>query len=159
MAPVHRKIQLALDINAPPADVFAAIVDLPSYNTWLPQSGVFKGTTEVSESPVKAGTKYQEHSPSGTRYGEVQLLDSEQRHVVFHQPMKLTPSVLGLELDVTVDMIVRDSEGGGCRLEREIRLGLPPLLRLAPGLVEKQFREESWRTMLILKEHLESKKA
>ena len=162
--PADRTINLTLDISAPADAVFGALIDLPGYNSWLPQSGVFKGTTEVSDTPLKTGSTYVEHSPSGTRFGEAEEVDFEGRHVVFHQPMKLRPFVLGIELDVTVDMRVTELEQDGvrsprCRLDRQIRLGIPLPLRLVAGTVEKQFRDESWRTMQLLKEHLEAKQA
>jgi uncharacterized protein YndB with AHSA1/START domain len=156
---MKRTINLTLDIDSPPSTIFAALIDLPSYNQWLPQSGVFKGTTEVSETPVRTGTRYEEHSPAGTRYGEVVELDAQARHVVFHQPMKLRPYALGLSLDVTVDMVVLDRDGGGATLNREIRLGIPAVLAVAHGIIADQFRVESLRTMQVLKEFLEKQGA
>jgi uncharacterized protein YndB with AHSA1/START domain len=158
MAPVNRKVNLSIPIQSPPDRIFAMITDLPNYNNWLPHSDVFKGTTQVSETPVRTGTRYEEHSPSGTRFGEVQLLDTQNRHVVFHQPMKLKPFVLGLGLDVTVDMTVKNDENGGCVLDREVRLGIPTVMGLLSGVVLKQFKDESWRTMEQLKAFAESTK-
>lgn len=159
MAPITRKVELSIDVECPPSAVFAAIVDLPNYNNWLPQSDVFRGTTEISDTPIRTGTKYTEHSSQGTRYGEVRELNEAERHVVFHQPMKLKPNVLGLELDVVVDMVAKEKEGGGCHLEREIRLQIPVLLGLAAGVVARKFEVESWRTMEVLKAFLEKTEA
>jgi uncharacterized protein YndB with AHSA1/START domain len=142
MAPVSRKVNLSIEIQRPPPIVFATLVDLPNYGSWLPQSGVFKGTTEVSDTPIRTGTKYIEHSPQGTRYGEVQALEEAERHVVFHQPMKLKPFILGLELDVVVEMFAKDREGDGCLLEREIRLQIPSILSLGASTIANMLKEK-----------------
>lgn len=156
-APGTRKVKLTLEYSVSAATVFAAVVDLAGYDAWLPQSGVYKGTTSVSDAPLKTGSTYVEQSPSGTRHGEVRELDFGERHVLFHQPMRLRPYALGIEIDVLVDMRVVEVGGEGCRLEREVTLGFPLPLRLAAGMVERQFRDESWRTMERLKDYLEAK--
>ena len=155
MAPSIRTVQLSIDIQCPPDKVFAAVVDLPSYNEWLPKSDSFQGTTEFSETPVRTGTKYVEHSALGTRYGEVQKLDEAGHHVIFYQPMKMKPFFLGMELDITVNMNVLPADGDGSVLKREVRVQIPALLGLGGGVIEKKFEVESWRTMEVLKAYLE----
>jgi hypothetical protein len=157
MSAASRTINLSIEINAPPSVVFAALIDLPSYNSWLPHSDVFKGTTEVSDTPLRKGSTYIERSPQGVRNGDIPELDEAGRHVVFHQPMKLKPAVLGLELDIHVDMRAGEKEGGGCLLTRQIRLKIPFVLGLAGGLVAKQFETESLRTLEALKAYLEER--
>jgi uncharacterized protein YndB with AHSA1/START domain len=152
---MKKTISVNLDVASPPATVFATITDLPGYNTWLPKSMAFKGTTEVSETPIKTGTTYVEHSPAGTRYGEVLELDEAAHRVIFHQPMKLRPNFLGLEMDIIVDMTVKAKKDGGSTLLREVRLDLPAAFAVVSGPVLKQFRDESLRTMQRLKEFLE----
>jgi hypothetical protein len=166
-------VSQTLTIHSPPSLVFSTLLDLPNYNTWLPLSSSFKGTTKISDNPIRAGTTYVEIEPSGVRHGEILELNSEERKVVFHQPMTLKPAVLGIVVDVTVCMVVRgvereakdgerqDGEGkaGGVgqwsRVEREVRLGLPLILRPVSGIVSKLFHRESWRTLEMLKKHME----
>ena len=155
MAPLIRTVHLSIDIQSPPDKVFAAVIDLPKYNAWLPKSTSFQGTTEFSETPPREGTKYEEHSSQGIRYGEIQKLDEAERHVIFHQPMKMKPLFLGVELDITVDMIATPADGNGCVLRREIHIQMPALLGLGAGLIVKQFEGESLRTMKFLKAYLE----
>jgi len=61
----HVKITIHLEITiaAPRPRIFAVLTDLPSYSTWLPQSSTFKGTTEVSSTPVQLGTRYLKPGP------------------------------------------------------------------------------------------------
>lgn len=155
MAPTSRHVNMSIDIDCSPASAFTAICDLPGYNKWLCHSGVFKGTTEISDNPIRPGTKYKEQSPSGTRYGEVVHLDESGGHVVFHQPHTLTPAILGIKVDVIVDMVIREREVGLTTLDREVRLGIPTGLGLAAGYIESLFRAESLRMMEQLQVFLE----
>ena len=51
-------MDFTIDIARPPERVFALIADLPSYPRWLPPSGLYGSTTQVSETPVTLGTTY-----------------------------------------------------------------------------------------------------
>lgn len=85
------------------------------------------------------------------------MVDFEEgRKVTFHQPMSLKPYFLGLVLDVSVDMVLKEGEGGTTVLERDVKLGYPVALRPFERLVDEEFRRESWRTMELLKKHVES---
>ena len=152
--------------------VFTTLTDLPNYGDWLCESGPFKGTTKISDTPIRKGSTYVEVEPKGTRVGEVlELVDAvdgdegkRERKVVFYQPMQLKPEILGLALDILVTMVVRpqprqdgDQGGSGSVLEREIRLGIPLVMIPLTGWVAGQFREESWRAMMALKKYLETK--
>jgi uncharacterized protein YndB with AHSA1/START domain len=149
--PIHLEITIA----APRSKVFAVLTDLPAFSEWLPQSSAFKGTTSVSESPVKLGTTYLEPGPVGLRKGEVVEFE-EPSKVTFHQPMSMKPYFLGIVLDVRVEMVLKEGEGGGTILERNVKLGYPAVFRPFKGLVDEEFRKESWRTMELLKKHAES---
>jgi hypothetical protein len=175
MGPTLRVVELEIHIAAEPARVFETVVDIEKYNSWLPHSDVFNGTTHLSDHPAKKGTKYEEHSKFGVRHGEIGKIMSEihsgithadpqtsveldrtTKHVVFQQPHTLFPALLGLVIGVTVDMtVVDDSAGIGCTLKREVRLSIPWGLSIAGGQLEKFFKDESWRVMERLKECLE----
>lgn len=160
MPSVVRTIAVLMPIAARPDTVFALIIDLPGYNEWLPHSAAYKGTTEVSDTPIVVGSKYIESSPSGTRYGEVCQLDHAQRHVVFKQPMRLA---LGLEIEIRVDMKVNESREGSAAgvedvtsvVDRTVTLGFPWYMLPVAGLITAQFKEEINRTMAEMRRHLE----
>jgi hypothetical protein len=160
MAHVFRTIQVSTPIAANPDTVFALIIDLPGYNNWLPQSAAYKGTTEVSDTPIVVGSKYVERSPSGTRYGEVDQLDHSRRHVVFKQPMRLA---LGLEIRISVDMRVDESRGGSSAdadgvssiVDRTVTLEFPWYMLPAAGFITGQFDVEIKRTMAEMRKYLE----
>jgi hypothetical protein len=166
-------IRFSTPIAAPSTEVFNALISLHGYSEWLPPSDVFHGTTSISEDPVRAGTTYIEHDLSGTRYGRVlELVDfphekengrdgkksegTKEAKVVFHQPMRIKPEVLGVVVDVLVTMTVR-REGQGSVVEREIKLGIPTILWLVRGWLPDVFEKESRRSMQYLKTYLEAK--
>jgi uncharacterized protein YndB with AHSA1/START domain len=150
-------IHLSIDIKSPITTVFTTLTDLPSYPTWLPHSSSFKGTTQVSETPVKLGTTYLEPGPAGLRKGEIVEFE-EPVKVMFHQPMSLKPYWLGLVIDIRVEMkLHEEGEGEGVKtvLERDVFLKYPVLLWPFKALLDREFRGESWRTMECLKRFLE----
>jgi uncharacterized protein YndB with AHSA1/START domain len=149
------KISYTIDINAPSQKVFDVITDLQSYAQWLPDSTAFKGTTEVSESPVKLGTTYIEASPSGIRNGKV-IEFSPPSKVVFHQPMTLNPASDGVVVDIKVEVILKEQRKGVATVERNVYLGLPESLLPLKEAFDKGASEEGVRTMNLLKERVES---
>jgi uncharacterized protein YndB with AHSA1/START domain len=149
-------IHLEITIAAPLPKVFATLVDLESYPAWLPQSTVFKGTTQVSSSPVKLGTTYLEPGPAGLRKGEVVEFEAPWK-VTFHQPMSLKPYFLGLVIDVQVKMVLREEEGMTV-LERDVLLEYPSFLWPFKTVIDREFKRESWRFIELLKRHVEGSK-
>lgn len=152
-----RTISLSMPIAADPAKVFATITDLRGYNTWLPPSDAFKGTTDISDGPIAVGTRYVEPSPNGTRYGTVTALDAAGRRVRFHQPLRAWPEMLGVEIDIQVDMRVVDGAGGGSVVEREVVLGIPWMMRPMGGFLEGKVEAEGQRVLGAMKKYLEGK--
>ena len=57
-------IDLQVDIAASPEVVFDLVADLHDYGRWLPSTGDYEGTSEISPPPVAVGTTYVEHSRS-----------------------------------------------------------------------------------------------
>lgn len=149
-------ITVSTTIAADPDAIFALIIDLANYDKWLPQSAAFKGTTEISDNPIRVGTKYVERSPDGTRYGEVLSLDTAMRHVRFHQPLKIWPEFLGLQIDVIVDMKVVEKAKGESEVQREVVLTLPWIFGPLSGSITSQFEVEIRRIMKELKAHFET---
>jgi uncharacterized protein YndB with AHSA1/START domain len=149
-------ISATTDINAPVQKVFDVVTDLQSYSKWLPDSAAFKGTTEVSDTPIKLGTTYVESSPSGVRSGKVVELERPS-NVVFHQPMKLNnPAWEGLVIDIKAEVILKEKGEGVTSVVRNVHLGYPePLLELKTAF-DKGADEEGARVMDLLKKHVES---
>jgi len=144
-----------LTINAPASKIFDVIVDLKSYDEWLPTSTSFPGITSISSSPTKLGTTYIEATPYGIRHGQV-VEFSPARKVVFYQPMQLNDAPDGVLVDIEVEVILSEKSKGFTEVQRNVHLGFPePLLELKP-IFEKGSSEEGARVMELLKKRVES---
>lgn len=155
-------IHLSITINAPAKEVFTIVADLPTYHNWLPESSAFKGTTQVSHNPVKLGTTYHEPGPAGTRKGEVVAFEppgaGKTGKITFKQPMSMKPYILGMVLDVQVEMrVTEEGEGAATKtvLERDINLSYPWALWALKPVVDIEFKKESRRTLEALKAYAE----
>src|SRR2546423_6824590 len=144
-------IRATTDVNAPAQKVFDAVTDLQSYSKWLPDSGTFNGTTEISESPVKLGTTYVESSPGGVRSGKVIEFERPSK-VVFHQPMKLNPASGGHVIDIKVEVTLKENRGV-TTVERDVYLGFPEPLQPLKEAWDKGGSEESVRVLNLLKKY------
>ncbi|RNB52436.1 hypothetical protein EDM22_01715 [Agromyces tardus] len=138
------------DVRASRERVFELIADLHGYDRWLPSSGDYRGTSEISPPPVRVGTTYRETSPSGVRTGVVTALDPP-REAVFRQPMALRPRFAGT-IDSTVTMRVSepDASTGTVRVTRLVELGIPRRLALLRGIVVRRYAAESERMLRAL---------
>ena len=70
--------------------------------------------------------------------------------------MSIKPYFLGIVLDVRVEMSLKE-ENGATVLNRDVHLRYPWVLWPFKVLVDNEFRRESWRTLELLKKHLESR--
>src|SRR5580698_9760432 len=89
------KLNFEIDVRAPMEQVFTLITDLRAYDTWLPGSTAFHGTTTISDGPIRVGTTYVEPGPFAVRHGRVIELVPPTR-VSFEQPMTLRPGFFGV---------------------------------------------------------------
>lgn len=146
-------IERHVDIAASPEVVFDLVCDLHGYGRWLPPSGDYEGTSEISPPPVAVGTTYVEHSRRGVRHGVVIAL-ARPDVVAFRQPMALRPRLLGT-IESTVSMSFAPT-ATGVRVTRTVELGLPRRLSLARSLVVGRYAAESERMLRTLKSFAEA---
>ena len=146
------QIRQEAEIQAPAEKIFAAIVDLRGYDRWLAPSNVFEGITDISSDPIALGTTWRERGPNGVRYGTVTQFDEPTR-VTFHQPMTMRPRFLGI-IDITVSLALTPSPKS-VHVRRVVTFRIPWPLKLVQPLVVRQFRVESGRTLLALKDFAE----
>ena len=144
-------IERHLDIAGAPEVVFDIIADLHDY-AWLPPSGDYDGTSEISPPPVAVGTTYVEHSRAGVRRGVVIAL-ARPDVIAFRQPMTLRPRAAGT-IDATVSMSVA-ATAAGARVTRTVELGIPKRLAPARSIIAGRYTSESERMLAALKAHAE----
>lgn len=141
-------IERHVDIAASPEAVFDLVADLHGYGRWLPSSGDYEGTSEISPPPVAKGTTYVERSTTGVRHGIVIAL-ARPEVIAFRQPMTLRPRAAGT-IDSTVSMSV-SATAVGSRVTRTIELGVPKRLAPARAIIVGRYTRESERMLAALK--------
>lgn len=151
MSAVHATI----NINAPASKVFDAVTDLHSYSKWLPESASFKGTTEISEAPVRLGTTYVERGPVGVRNGRVIEFDRPWK-VVFEQPLQMDASLGGFVIGIRVEVTLREEGEGVTALDRDVYVSIPEQLSAHQEALEEGARDEAERVVGFLKTYVES---
>src|SRR5580765_3130723 len=93
--------QFKARIEGSPETIFDLIADMPNYGRWLPGSGAFGGTTQVSPYPVVPGTTYLDGGPAGERPGSVTGFD-RPKSIAFHHTMLLKQGPLTANVDVHI---------------------------------------------------------
>lgn len=139
-------------VERPPDLVFDILSDLRRYGDWLPHSNVFKGTTAISDDPIRVGTTYVEISPWGIRCGVVTEASRPVR-LAFKQPMSLRPRFLG-GIDIRLDHAI-DAAGSSTRITRTLELDLCGIARLLRRPILRSFAVENRRMLAALKIHAE----
>lgn len=144
------RFEVERSVGAAAETVFVTLADLGGYAEWLPPSGEYHGTTEVTPGSVAAGTTYVEQSPSGTRRGEISEYSPVTR-LAFRQTMSLVPAVLG-DIDIAIRYLLRP-EGIGTHVTRQVWMGVPARTRVLRPVIRQRFIKESRRTMDALAAH------
>ena len=141
------ELHFSTDINCPAEDVFKLIADLAHYSRWLPPSGTYAETLDISESPVKAGSTYVDRNRLNTMYGTVPECMPNSR-IVFHQATK------GPSLDITAAYNLTPT-GAGTRVERTTTILTSGWLRLLQPFIVRSTGRENERLLQIMKAYLE----
>jgi uncharacterized protein YndB with AHSA1/START domain len=141
-------MDFTIEIAAPVERVFALIADLPSYPRWLPPSGLYGATTQVSETPVTLGTTYVDGKQAPLR-GRVTEF-SPPHAIAFHQESRLLFSRLAIDIRYRLEAL-----DAGTRVHRTTTPRLSGLLAPLRPLVMRPIRKENLRTLALMKQYLE----
>ena len=142
-------MDFTIDIARPVEQVFALIADLPNYPRWLPPSGLYAATTQVSDTPIRLGTTYTDGAKQVALHGRV---------TEFHPPYSLafrqgTQSPLGR---LTIDIQYRlEALGAGTRVHRTATPRFSGVLALLRPMIVRSIRRENTRTLAMMQRYLE----
>lgn len=139
-------IPLEAEIGCTADTVFDVITDVRGQDRWLGRSVTFRGTVDVSDSPVRLGSTYREPSLQGVRRGRVTEF-VRPTAVTFDHPMSLRP--FG-RIDVT-QRYTLEPRAERTLVRRTATLGVPSYLRPLTRLIVAMTRRESLRTLTALK--------
>jgi uncharacterized protein YndB with AHSA1/START domain len=145
-------MDFTIDIARPVEDVFALIADLPNYHRWLPPSGLYGATTQVSDTPITLGTTYVDGKQATLR-GRV----TEFRPPValaFHQESRLLLSRLTIDIRYRLEPL-----GAHTRVHRTTTPRLSGALALLQPLIVRPIRNENLRTLAMMKQYLEHERS
>jgi uncharacterized protein YndB with AHSA1/START domain len=146
------EIRFETDMQCPAEKIFDVIIDFRGQGRWLTKTAAFRGTTNISSSPVTLGATSREPSPFGMRHGTVTEFERPTK-ITFHQPMAMALH------SGTVDVTVRYTLAPGAlstHVQRLVTLGIPGPLKLLEPLLVRKFRAEQRRTLLALKAYADT---
>ncbi|MFJ4038846.1 SRPBCC family protein [Microbacterium sp. NPDC090007] len=135
-------------IAAPAATVFAELTDLRGFESWLPHSGSYRGTKEVSSAAVSVGTTYREHTSAGPMTGRVAEFEPD-RLVTFEQQTDRG------DLAIRIRYVLSPTDRG-VHITRTGRITTAGRLRLLHPLIVFAIRGENRRTLAKLKQAVEA---
>jgi uncharacterized protein YndB with AHSA1/START domain len=141
-------MDFTVDIASPVEHVFALIADLPNYHRWLPPSGLYGTTTQVSDTPLTLGTLYVD-GKQATLHGRV----TEFRPpfaLAFHQEARLLLSRLTIDIRYRLEPL-----GAQTRVYRTTAPRLSGVLALLRPMIMRPIRNENLRTLAMMKQYLE----
>ena len=142
-------VDVETDIRRPPADVFAALVDVESYPSWLIASGIVR-VERLDPGPLVAGSRLRIHQ---TVAGRSTVLDGT---VTVLQPGAAF-ALRGKDKDgvsIQIDAVIALDELA-TRLRWSLRLGLPLRFRMFESMVAPQARRAAALDLEALKRRLE----
>ena len=142
-------MDFAIDIAAPVERVFALLADLTEYSRWLPPSGLYNATSQVSETPVRLGTTYVDQSRQATLYGRVTACRPPES-LAFHQETRMALGRLAIDIRYRLEPIA-----GGTRVFRTTSPQFFGAIAFLQGPIRRSIRRENLRTLARMKEHLE----
>ncbi len=119
------QIDVERDIPAPLPEVFARVIDIPGYASWLPEESESRGGKLTSSGPVTVGTTYIEDTKHGPEAAEVVELEEPTRVVFRHQFSKL-----GLTIEEKLHTYRLEATDGGTRVNYTFNWKLRGPLRL-----------------------------
>jgi carbon monoxide dehydrogenase subunit G len=137
-------------INTPPQAVFDRIADFAHYDNWLPPSSLFKTAMEITDNPVRQGTKYVDNG----LHGEVTVCQPPQ-NLTFHQVTNLKLArFIPAALDITIAYQLK-ADGVGTNLTRDVTVQVAGILKLLQSMLLARIAAENQRILAALKTGLE----
>ncbi len=141
-------MDFTIDIARPVEQVFALIADLPNYHRWLPPSGLYGATTQVSDTPVTLGTTYVD-GKQAKLHGRVTEFRPPDA-IAFHQEARLLLSHLAIDIRYRLEPL-----GAQTRVYRITTPRLSGALAFLRPMIERPIRDENLRTLAMMKQYLQ----
>lgn len=138
-------------IQSPIDDVFERIVNISDYSEWMPDTGLFINTKQQLNGPVTLGTRYTGKTSIGTWHGEIIQFDKPYK-VEFRHQLRW----FGIPVMETRPSYQLKSNAGGTKIYHRARGKLYGFFKLMRGKASEMAKAERKRTVIALKESLQS---
>jgi hypothetical protein len=150
----------AVDIAAPPQQLFALLADMPNYGQWLPGSDAFGHTTDVDPYPVQYGSRYHDGKPGvagkdwwGTVTGFQPPGSLDFQHTISAPQVRAT-------IDVRIHYSLEPRDGATVVTRwLVLDISMPAVLLPLRPLITASFDKENLRTLAALKHYAEAQPA
>ena len=141
-------------IERPIGDVFGRLADLDGYGAWMPRTGLFRRSGQISDGPVGQGTAYFDATWMGTFRGEVTDFEPEAR-IGFRETLRW----FGSDLMEARPAYVLRADGDKTIVHHVAEGELFGVMRLIKPAAALLARGERARTVESLRRSLESHEA
>jgi len=138
-------------VDRPISDVFARLVDLDGYRTWMRRTGLFRRAGKTSDGPVARGTAYFDATRMGTFHGEVTEYEPPTR-IGFRETLRW----FGTDLMQARPRFALEADGGKTNVHHVADGELFGIMRLMKPVAAVLARSERTRTIEALRHSLES---
>lgn len=137
-------------IQRPPGDVFAALIDIERYPTWLIASGIVR-VERLDPGPITVGSRLR---IGQTVAGRSTVLEGTVTELVSDAGFGLKArDPEGVSIEIKAALV---PDGDTTRLRWSLRIGLPLRFRMFESMVTPQARRAAALDLEAFKRHLES---
>ncbi len=137
-------------IQRPPGDVFAALIDIERYPTWLIASGIVR-VERLDPGPIAVGSRLR---IGQTVAGRSTVLEGTVTELVSDAGFGLKArDPEGVSIEIKAALV---PDGDTTRLRWSLRIGLPLRFRMFESMVTPQARRAAALDLEAFKRHLES---
>jgi len=132
--------------------IYALLIDLQGYPSWLSASSLYRAPLETSDNPIQIGTTYRDNG----LHGRVTELVPESR-ITFMQTTQL--KLLGLPggLDIQIHYALEPSDNLSTQVIRDVTIKTHGVLLFVQPVLLRAIRKENERILQRLKWYLEAR--
>lgn len=148
--------ELERRVSAPPAEVFARLVDIEAYDQWMPHKGsIRRKSRQTSEGAPEVGTTYLDQTLFGPTPGEISELDAP--YVLTYHWWDRTKSGR-LNMEGWPGYTLEAADDGATLVRHHVSMRTHGLYRLATPVLQRIARRERTATLAALEASFRSQR-
>jgi len=147
------KVNIETEIHCPPEEVFDCLTDISNYSEWMPRSGLFVKSEQVSPGAPQEGARFYDWTKMGKFQGEIVEFDRPKK-VSFRQKLQF----FGVTVMESRPSYTLESSDKGPRVHHTGEAELFGPFKVLDFRAKNMAWKERSRTVKALKKKLESDK-